>query len=68
MIAETGAFTVQTLAQRCGLSEKTIRKWDAARRIPGRLSLGRAVRYDRATIERRLLSGELLLPTGNGTA
>jgi hypothetical protein len=32
--------------------ERTIERWCAAGRIPGRLGLGRTVRFDRAVIER----------------
>lgn len=56
-----GTFNTHSLASRLGVSEKTVRKWDARRLIPGRLTLGRAVRYDRLTVEKRLLSGALLL-------
>lgn len=56
----TGAYTVFTLAQRCGVSPKTIRK--NLQRVPGMFRVGRAIRFDRAACERRLLSGSLLTP------
>lgn len=54
----------KALAVKLGVSIKQIRKWQAARRIPGMLILGhRLVRYRLAEIEKRLLSGNFLLPS-----
>ena len=57
-----GAYTVATLAVRVGCSAKAVRKWIAQGRVAGVVRCGRSIRIDQATTERRLLSGELLLP------
>lgn len=53
-------FTPETLARRLNVSPRTVRKWDLARRIPGRLKLGRCVRFDATTIEKAIARGDLL--------
>ncbi|MBD3397130.1 MAG: helix-turn-helix domain-containing protein [Chitinivibrionales bacterium] len=63
--ATSGAYTVAELARRISAPEKSIRKWAAAGRVPGMLRLGRAIRFDKATIERRIAAGDLLLPSRN---
>jgi len=57
--SEVKAYLVETLAKRVGCSPKTIRK--NLHRTPGLFRVGRAVRFDVAAVERRLLSGSLLL-------
>ena len=63
---ESGMYTVETLARRVAHPPKTIRKWLAARRIRGVVRCGRSVRFDKATVERAILSGDLLLPDNRG--
>lgn len=61
---ERGAYTVHELAARVGCSTKAVRKWAAARRLPGMFRAGRSLRFDAAEVSRRLATGELLLPKG----
>lgn len=54
---EQRAYTSEELARRCGCSVKTIIKH--RERIPGAFRIGRAWRFDRSTIERKLITGKL---------
>lgn len=60
MSETAGAYTIEQLAERLGMSVKWVRKHVADRRLPGIIRCGRAVRFDRAAIERRILSGQVL--------
>lgn len=63
MLAENGDYlNLQTLAEKLIVSKRTVEKWEAARRIPGRVKCGRLIRYSALAIEKALLSGNLLLP------
>ena len=53
-------YKPKEVAAKFQLSPKTIKKWTLARRIPGQLKCGGRWRYQRAAIERAILSGELL--------
>jgi predicted DNA-binding transcriptional regulator AlpA len=53
--------SVPEAARRLGMSEKWAWKHVADRRIPGILKLGRSVRLHWPTLQRRTLSGQLLL-------
>lgn len=55
--------TVQ-LATMLNVSEKSIIKWREQRRIPGAIKCGRVWRFNRMEIQRRLISGNLLLDKG----
>ena len=48
------------LSRKLNVSLKVVRKWTQARRLPY-VKMGRLNRYPRVEIERRLLSGSLLL-------
>lgn len=52
----------QTLAGMLGVTKKAIEKWDAQRRIPGRVKVGHLVKYSIAEVNKRLASGTFLLP------
>jgi len=54
-------FTTEQLAKYLGVSVKAVVKWRDARRIPGCVRCGRVWRFRRSDIEKRLLSGSLLL-------
>jgi len=54
---EPGAFDSEGLARRCGVSLKMIIKH--RHKLPGAFRIGRMWRFDRATVEKKLLSGSL---------
>jgi hypothetical protein len=54
-------LTGKQLAEKLNVSIKSIAKWTAARRLPGAIKAGRVWRYQTIEIEKRLLSGNLLL-------
>lgn len=56
-----GAYTVSGLAKRLGVSEKWVWSHVYDGRLAGVIRCGRAIRIDRATIERRILGGKVLL-------
>lgn len=58
-----GVYTVDQCAARLAVPQKSVRKWIQAGRMPGVVRIGRCVRIDKATLEKRILSGEVLLPT-----
>jgi len=60
-VAQPEFFDTTELAQYLGVSRKAVIKWRQARRIPGAVRCGRVWRFRRTEIEKRLLSGELLL-------
>lgn len=49
------------LAGMLGVTKKAIEKWDSQRRIPGRVKIGRLVKYSLVEINKKLASGTLLL-------
>lgn len=53
-------LNARQLAVALNVSHKAIVKWTQARRLPF-IKMGRANRYPRIEIEKRLLSGKLLL-------
>jgi excisionase family DNA binding protein len=57
--ALTGTYTVQQLAQLLNCSICHIRRLDAQRSIPGRLTFGRLVRFSRRQVD-AWLGGEQL--------
>ena len=50
------------LATMLSVSKKFIDKHTAAHRLPGMVRVGRLIRFRRLEIEKRLATGELLLP------
>ena len=54
-------LTARELATKLGMSTKFIEKQTARRRIPGATKIGRVWRYRVSDVERRLLTGNLLL-------
>ena len=58
---EVAFFDTKGLARFLSVSGKTVVKWRDAGRLPGAVRVGRVWRFRRAEIERRLLSGTLLL-------
>ena len=54
-------FTSEQLAAYLNVSVKSIIKWRDARRLPGAVRCGRVWRFRRVEVEKRLLTGELLL-------
>jgi len=61
---QPGMYDVRGLARRLNMSPKWVRKHVLDRRLPGIVKCGRSVRFDRAAIERRALTGDVLLPKG----
>jgi hypothetical protein len=55
-------FNTISLAAFLGVSVKAVIKWRDAGRLPGQVRCGRIHRFRRVDIEKKLLSGELLLP------
>ena len=53
-----GAYDAMGLAGRLGVSRKWVQKH--THRLPGRMKVGRMVRYDSAAVERAILSGQVL--------
>lgn len=60
-MSETEFFSVQELAAYLNCSEKFIRKHIESRRLPGMVRVGRLYRFRKSDVEKRLLSGQLLL-------
>ena len=60
-MSETEFFTVQELANYLNCSEKFIRKYIESRRLPGMVKIGRVYRFRKSDVEKKLLSGQLLL-------
>jgi len=57
-------LTVDQVAARLQVSQKTIRKWISENRLPGLIRLGRrCIRFRAVDLEKRLLNGQLLLDT-----
>jgi excisionase family DNA binding protein len=56
-----GVYSVRELAVRLGVSEKFVWKHIQDGKLPGVVRCGRAVRVDKATIERRILGGQVLI-------
>lgn len=57
---ESEYLTAQQLATKLNMSLKAIVNWTQARRLPA-VKMGRVWRYPRYEIEKRLLSGKLLI-------
>lgn len=53
----TGTYTIEQLSELLNCSTRHVRRLDAMREIPGRLTLGRLVRYSRRQVD-AWLSGE----------
>ena len=51
------AVTAEQIAHALQLSLKTVRRLDAERRIPGRIQLGRRVRFRRVEVEEWIAAG-----------
>jgi len=60
-VRDPAAYTVETLATRCAVSPKAVRRWAARGLLPGQFRAGRVWRFDRPAVEKRLLGGCLLL-------
>jgi hypothetical protein len=58
---DTKLLSAKELAKFLNVSLKFVEKYTALRRIPGQTKVGRVWRYDLRAIEKKLLSGELLL-------
>jgi hypothetical protein len=58
---ETDFFDTAGLARFLNVSQKSIVKWRDAQRLPGAVRCGRVWRFRRVEVEKRLLSGRLLL-------
>jgi len=55
-------LTPEQLASMLQVSKKFIDKHIASRRLPGAVKIGRLWRFSRIEVEKRLVTGELLLP------
>jgi excisionase family DNA binding protein len=60
-MSETEYFSVRELANYLNCSEKFIRKHIESRRLPGMVKIGRVYRFRKSDVEKKLLSGQLLL-------
>lgn len=58
---EKELFDSNQLAVYLNVSKKSIEKWRVQNRLPGACRIGRYWRFRRNEIEKRLLSGQLLL-------
>lgn len=54
-------LSVKQLANYLNCSEKFIRKHIESRRLPGMVKIGRVYRFRKSDVEKKLLSGQLLL-------
>ncbi|NLL15367.1 MAG: helix-turn-helix domain-containing protein [Fibrobacter sp.] len=54
-------LSVKQLADYLNCSEKFIRKYVERRRLPGMVKIGRVYRFRKSEVEKKLLSGQLLL-------
>jgi excisionase family DNA binding protein len=54
-------LSVKQLADYLNCSEKFIRKYVESRRLPGMVKIGRVYRFRKSEVEKKLLSGQLLL-------
>lgn len=54
-------LTVKELAAYLNCSEKFIRRHIESRRLPGMVKIGRVYRFRKSDVEKKLLSGQLLL-------
>lgn len=55
-------FTSKELAEYVNVSVKFIEKYTSSGRLPGLRKMGRCVRWDKNAVDRRILSGNILLP------
>lgn len=60
-MSETEFLSVKQLAEYLNCSEKFIRKHIESRRLPGMVKIGRTYRFRKSEVEKRLLTGQLLL-------
>lgn len=63
---ESEFFNTLELAKYLNVSRKSIEKWRYQNRIPGQVKCGYSWRYRKSEVEKRLLSGQLLLPVNEG--
>lgn len=63
--AENDFFKTNELATYLNVSKKSIEKWRSQNRLPA-VKVGYSWRYRKREIEKRLLSGQLLLPVDKG--
>jgi len=61
-VIEKEFFNTKELSHYLNLSVKTVIKWRDSRRLPGAVRCGRVWRFRRIEVEKRLTTGELLLP------
>ncbi len=54
-------ITPKQLAERLGISLKWVEKHTQERRIPGQVKVGRVWRYEWVEIQKRIITGEILL-------
>ena len=54
-------FDSRELSEYLNVSRRSVEKWRGQRLIPGAVKIGRVFRFRRVEIEKRLLSGRLLL-------
>ena len=64
-VTESDFFSTQELCSFLGVSKKFIQK-HRAKRIPGAVKVGHIWRFRKTDIEKRLLSGQFLLPVDKG--
>jgi predicted site-specific integrase-resolvase len=53
-------MTAIDLSKRLNISIQAVKKWTAARRVPGQIKVGNRWRYSRLAIEKALLRGQFL--------
>jgi excisionase family DNA binding protein len=58
---ENEFFDSKQLSEYLNVSKRSVEKWRVQRLIPGAYQVGRVWRFRRTEIEKRLLSGKLLL-------
>ena len=56
-------LSVKDLAEKANMSVSFIRKHIRTKRLPGMCRFGRLIRFNAVEVEKRLLSGRLLLDT-----
>ena len=61
-MVESEYLNTEELSIMLNVSKKSIEKWRSQNRLPGQLKCGRVFRFRRLEVEKRLLSGQLLLP------
>jgi len=61
---ESEYLTPRQLAGKLNMSLKWVEKHTQGHRIPGQVKIGRAWRYDWIEVQKKILSGQLLLDRG----